>query len=421
MALIPPIKRLFAFLEYLCYTIFVDITRTVKLKIQLDKDLARRTIQEWNTICNYSSRRAFENGNVSNSTKLHKLTYQDLKAKFKLSSQILISANRQVSAKYLTLRKLKQSPTEPVRFVNSAVCLQGGIRGRDFGFRKDGLSISTVDGRVKGIVYQASPRLQEYFDNWTMGDGRLFIKKGKVYLAVSFSQAVPDVDKPNDAVIGVDRGINNIATMTDGKRTKFFDGKRLKHIRRRYQKTGASLQRKKAQKNTRSIRRVLKRQSGKQARFTKDTMHVVSKRIVEFARETGNPTIAIEGLKGIRDGNKLRKEQRKDVHEWPAYQLKEITTYKAQTYGFEVIEVEPRGTSRGCYVCGHTEKSNRNRHKFLCKACGHQDNSDRNAALNIRLRGILSRQVLAENGVNQLPPKLGDFGFTGKLPVSNRE
>jgi len=281
--------------------------------------------------------------------------------------------------------------------------LQGGIRGRDFGFRKDGLSISTIDGRIKGITYQASPKLQDYLTDpdWTMGDGRLFIQRGKVYLAVSFKKTIKLIDKPNDAVIGVDRGINNIATVTDGKRVKFFDGRRLKHIRRRYQATRASLQRKKAHTNTRSIRRVLKRQSGKQARFTRDTMHVVSRRIVEFARETGNPTIAIEGLKGIANGRNLRKEQRKDVHEWPAYQLKEFTTYKAQTYGFEVIEVEARNTSKGCSSCGHTEKANRNGHKFLCKACGHQDNSDRNAALNIRLRGILSRQVLTENGLHQ--------------------
>lgn len=399
----------------------MEITRAIKLKIGLDKGIASGTILEWNIACNYASQVSFDNGCISNSTKLHRLTYQEMKVRYSLSSQVLISANRQVSGHYLGLRKLKQKPTKPVKFQNSAVCLQGGIRGRDFGFRKDGLSISTVVGRIKGITYQASPRLQDYLDNWTLGDGRLSIKKGKVYLSVSFTKTIPDIDRPSDAVIGVDRGINNIATVTDGKRVKFFDGKRLKHIRRRYQKTRASLQRKKAQANTRSVRRVLKRQSGKQARFTRDTMHVVSKRIVEFARETGNPTIAIEGLKGIRDGLKMRKEQRRDVHEWPAYQLKELTTYKAANYGFEVIEVEPRGTSQGCYVCGHTEKSNRKGHKFLCKACGHQDNSDRNAALNIRLRGILARQVLSENGAHQPPLKPGDFGFTGKPSVSSGE
>lgn len=401
----------------------MDIVRTVKLKLDLDLGLAQRTLQEWNDACNYSSRVAFENGNVSNSTRLHQLTYQDLKGLFRLSSQILISANRQVSAKYLALRKLKQTPYEPVRFKNSAVCLQGGDRGRDFGFRQDGLSISTSAGRVKGIAYQASPRLTDYLTNWRLGDGRLYVRGRKVYLAVSFSKTVPDLDRPNDAVVGVDRGINNIAVVTDGQRTRFFGGKRLKHIRRRYQRTRASLQRKKAQTPSRSIRRVLKRQSGKQARFSRDTMHVVSKRIVEFARETGNPTIALEDLNGIREGRQLAQEQRRDVHEWPAYLLRQFVDYKAAGYGFGLVEVEPRGTSQGCYDCGHSEKANRHRHKFLCKACGRQDNADRNAALNIRLRGILGRQVLAGDGAHQPPLKHGDLGAStrhgchaGKLP-----
>lgn len=379
----------------------MDIYRTIKLKIDLDKDIAKRTVEQWNNACNYSSQVAFDNGNISNSAKLHKLTYTDIRSKFGLPSQIAVNANKAVSASYLTIRKLKQKPKKPVNFKNSGVVLQGGIRGRDFGFRSAGLSVSTIDGRVKRITYKSSPELRDYLDNWDMGGGVLFVSNGNVYLSVSFTKTVPDIDKPNDAVIGVDRGINNIAVVTDGKRTKFFGGKKLKHIRQRYQKTRASLQRKKAQKNTRSIRRVLQRQSGKQARFTKDTMHVVSKQIVEFARGTGNPTIAIEDLKGIRKGRDLRKAQRKDLHEWPAFQLKQFTEYKAQTYGFEQVEVDPRGTSQGCYACGHSEKANRNRHKFLCKACGHQDNSDRNAALNIRLRGILYRQALVEDGLHQ--------------------
>lgn len=393
------------------YNILVDIIRTIKLKIQIDIDIAHQTIQEWNNVCNYSSQVAFDNGNVSNSTKLHKLTYRDLRGKSPLSSQVIISANRQVSAKYLTLRKLKQKPSKPVEFKNSAVCLQGGRRGRDFGFRKDGLSVSTIQGRVKGIDYQASPKLQGYLNdpNWTMGDGRLFIRKKKVFLAISFTKEIKPIEKPNDAVIGVDRGINNIAVMTDGKRTKFFNGKRLKHIRRKYQQTRASLQRKKAQKNSRknrSLRRVLQRQSGKQARFTRDTMHVASKQIVEFARETGNPTIAFENLKDIStNGNKMRKQQRKDLNEWPDYMLKQFTDYKAATFGYGTLEVEPRGTSQGCYICGHTEPANRNGHKFLCKACSHQDHSDRNASLNIRLRGILARQVLGQDGPHQPAPK----------------
>lgn len=65
---------------------------------------------------------------------------------------------------------------------------------------------------MKEIPFHGEPRLSEYFTEWKMGDGRLFIDKGKVYLTVSFKREVEPVCKPNDSVIGVDRGIYVLAT-----------------------------------------------------------------------------------------------------------------------------------------------------------------------------------------------------------------
>lgn len=205
----------------------------------------------------------------------------------------------------------------------------------------------------------------------------------------------------NDAVIGVDRGINYLAVTTDGQKSQFFGGAKVTHVRNRYLKNRASLQRKKAMKNTRSIRRAFKRLSGKEARFMRDVNHVVSRGIVDFAKRTGNPTIAIEKLDGIRDDTKkrLRKEQRSAVNSWAFYQLEQFLQYKAADFGFEIIEVDAKYTSQGCSKCGHTEKSNRHGHRFVCKACDYQLHSDLNAARNIKLRGVLTRQALSENAL----------------------
>ena len=153
-------------------------------------------------------------------------------------------------------------------------------------------------------------------------------------------------------------------------------------------------------KNTRSIRRAFKRLSGKEARYMRDVNHVVSRGIVDFARQTGSPTIAIEQLDGIRDDTKkkLRKEQRSAVNSWAFYQLEQFLRYKAADFGFDVIEVDAQYTSQGCSKCGHTEKANRHGHRFACKACGYQLHSDLNAARNIKLRGILTRQALCQDG-----------------------
>lgn len=392
----------------------MEIVRTHIIKLDLAPTAVQPTLDAWRAACNYASRVAFENGCVRNAVKLHALTYEAVKS-FGLSAQVAQSAIRHVASKYAALHKLKRTPTKPAHFrAGCAVVLQGGDRERDFGFKAKGLSVWTTGGRLKGVGYHAGPMLSDYLASWRLGDGRLFVRKGKVYLSVSFSRDVEPATKPNDAVIGIDRGINYIATATDGERALFFGGGHIKHVRRKYQTTRASLQRKKAQKNTRSIRRVLKRQSGRQARFMRNENHVISRRIIDFAKETGSPTLAIERLDGIRE-QRQRKEQRRELNQWAFYQLEQFLRYKAEVQGFDVIEVDPRNTSRGCSRCGYVSRSNRHRHDFRCKACGYETHADRNAALNVRSRGILARQLPREDGATSTAPEArSPRGLAGK-------
>ena len=133
--------------------------------------------------------------------------------------------------------------------------------------------------------------------------------------------------------------------------------------------------------------------------------HEVSKSVVTFAENAGCPVIAVEQLDGIR-GGKLRKKVRREVQRWAYGQLAFFIGYKASERGMTVIEVDPRGTSKGCSRCGHTEAANRKRHRFECRACGHRLHSDLNAAHNIRLRGILARQVLGQDGQPSCCPEV---------------
>ena len=384
----------------------MDIVRTTKIKIELDFDVAQRTIQQWNAACNYISQVAFDNLSIAyNTIKLNNLTYDSVRSQFGLSAQVTQNAIRQVSAKYQSAKTSKTNLSRPIYFKpRNAIALQGGDRGRDFGFRSHPggtrLSIWTLDGRIKKVAFHGSPKLVEYLTEWNLSDARMFISRGEVFLSVSFNKEVEPVTQLNNAVIGVDRGINYLAVTTNGQESQFFGGANVRHIRNRYLKTRASLQRKKAMKNTRSVRRAFKRLSGKEARFMRDVNHVVSRGIVDFAKQTGNPTIAIEKLDGIRDDTKkrLRKEQRSAVNSWAFHQLEQFLQYKAADFGFEVIEVDAKYTSQGCSKCGHTEKSNRQGHQFLCKACGYQLHSDLNAARNIKLRGLLTRQALCRDG-----------------------
>jgi len=378
----------------------MDTIRTTRIRIGLDKGIALETVSAWNALCNWLSHMAFENGCIANPVRLQRLCYTEARTRFGLSAQVTINAIRVVTSKYAGMKKKKLTPHTPVHFRDgSAVLLQGGSRGRDFSFTKHGLSIWTMQGRVKSVTFTGEPKLAEYIDRWALGDARLFVRKGKVYIAVSFKSTVPDPGLPGN-VVGVDRGIRYIAVVTNGTRQLFFGGGHVNHVRDRHLKIHASLQSRKAQANTRSIRRVLQRLSGRERRFMTDVNHVISRRIADFAP---NSIIAMEDLKGIRN-RKLRKRQRGRLHRWAFFQLEGFIAYKAQSVGSVVLSVDAAYTSQACSKCGHTERANRSALLFSCKACGYCLQSDLNGSRNIRLRGILGRQVPPEDGAPSISP-----------------
>jgi len=90
-------------------------------------------------------------------------------------------------------------------------------------------------------------------------------------------------------VIGVDLGIVNIATDSDGV---IYSGKHLNSVRG----SGGGCKRSRPRGQGR-----LKKLSRKEQRFANHVNHTISKRIVEKAQRT-NRAVALEDLRGIREG-----------------------------------------------------------------------------------------------------------------------
>src|SRR5207248_5516832 len=144
---------------------------------------------------------------------------------------------------------------------------------------------------------------------------------------------------------------------------------RMHLLRQRLQKRG-----------TKSAKRHLKKLSGKEARFKKNTNHVISKRIVNKAK-ANNQGIATEELRHVRTRTeaRLRHSQRSRHSSWSFAQLRFFLTYKAALAGVPLHVVDPRNTSRTCSACGHCAKENRkSQASFVCQQCGYTDYADRN-------------------------------------------
>ena len=111
--------------------------------------------------------------------------------------------------------------------------------------------------------------------------------------------------------------------------------------------------------------------------FTKTYNHMISKRIVEFAKKYKCQYINME---------KLTKDGFNDsiLRNWSYYELQSMVEYKADRVGIKVRYINPAYTSQTCSKCGHIDKENRQtQEKFRCTKCGFELNADHNASINI--------------------------------------
>jgi IS605 OrfB family transposase len=180
-----------------------------------------------------------------------------------------------------------------------------------------------------------------------------------------------------DTALGVDLGVVNIAADSDGNT---HTSEPIERNREKHQRLRNQLQK----RQTDSARRKLKKLTGKQARFQRNTNHVISKRLVAQAERT-NRAIALEDLTGIRARTRVKgKQQRARRSNWSFAQLRDFVTYKARRAGIPVKLIDPAYTSQRCSACGHIERANRkSQSEFSCCVCGHTDHADVNAAQNI--------------------------------------
>jgi IS605 OrfB family transposase len=323
--------------------------------------------------------------------------YTQLRDRFGLSAQPTIRVIGKVADAYATLHANLRAGTygapgtarrrvvedTPIRFRPDAAqpfdlrCLSWQLL--DLG--RDGtVSIWTVAGRLRGLRLVGNPaHLTLLRHAASIGETDLVHRDGHWLLHAVID--VPEAPLRNPAgFLGVDLGIVNIATTSDGDR---MSGSHLNRYRKRQQRLRKRLQAKK----TASARRLLRKRRRREARFAADVNHQISKRIVAEAERTGRG-IAVEELTGIRARVRLRKPQRATLHSWSFAQLGQFLEYKARQAGVAFMQVDPAYTSQTCRSCGHVDKKNRrSQASFVCGRCGFVGHADHNAAGNIADRG----------------------------------
>lgn len=329
---------------------------------------------------------------LTNQIALQSLIYKEARDYSGLSAQMTIHAIRRVTAN----RKTAKQQNRPVKgFAPTSATYDS----RTFTFRETDwtVTLTMLKGREKFPLHIGN--YQRHLLTQRNPKSAVLVKRkdSTYYLQIQLESEPPKPERTN-RVLGVDLGRIDLAVTSVGEK---FSGRQITHVRDKYARVRASLQ-KKASKGTRSTRRrarqLLQRLSGRERRFQAQVNHTISYRLVQYAKKTIQ-SIALEDLTGIRERTNQQPrstQERRRSNSWAFYQLRQFLTYKAVKFGVELVFVDPRYTSKTCHKCLHIHptqgESYRSGKRFSCGHCGWCGDADENGAKNISALGLLLDQ-----------------------------
>src|SRR6266700_3271764 len=262
------------------------------------------TMHDFNAACNYVASVAFAE-KTANKFELQKLVYSELRGTYKLAAQLAIRAISKASEAYKRDKSIQPTfqPEGAIVYDERVMSFKGLLT----------VSLLTIQGRIL-VPFRVGPYQQARLDA-IKGQADLLYRNGTWYLVVTLDVPTPTPDEPTET-LGVDLGIVNIATDSTGET---FSGEQVEKTRQRMHALRQRLQK----RGTKSAKRHLKKLSGKEARFRKNTNHVISKRLVHKAK-ANHQGIAIEELRHIRQRTQrtVRRSQRSRHSSWSFAQLR---------------------------------------------------------------------------------------------------
>lgn len=233
---------------------------------------------------------------------------------------------------------------------------------------------------------------------------------------ISFTVIPEPIPAPrNGNIVGVDRGIAQSFTMSDGEVVKvsgLTDTEKARSLRLKRKTARQAKGSNRRERTQRAINRIDHRRINR----VKDCVEKLTTRLA-----ADNDLIRIEDLR-IRNMTASAAGTAEEPGAGVAQKRGLNRSILEQGWGLfnqrladkapgRVEKVTPANTSRRCHACGNTCKENRESQAiFRCTACGHTANADVNAAQNI----AAGHAVTARGGTQSVPmkrePQLASFG-----------
>ena len=211
------------------------------------------------------------------------------------------------------------------------------------------------------------------------------------YVQVNFiyKKQEKELKKDNGRYLGIDLGIDNLATCTSNVMRSFIvDGKKVKHINRFYNKKIGKAKSELKKKNNKEKSHKTRQLTLKRNNKIDDYFHKASRYIINQAVSNDIRTIIVGHNKNWKQEVNIGKVNNQKFVQIPFDKLIHQLKYKGKLEGINVIEIEEGYTSKCSFIDNepiekHDEYLGRRVHRGLFQSSKSLLNADVNGSLNI--------------------------------------
>ncbi len=223
-------------------------------------------------------------------------------------------------------------------------------------------------------------------------------KAGRWAVSIQTETDVPEPEMRTSPEIGLDLGIVSFATRSDGTRLHpdpaILSAMKRAEDRLRREQRRLSRKYRKGPKSRNFAQQKLRvaRAHEKLSDMRRDFLQKASTAMSETQAVVYIEDLTIRNMtrsaRGTKESPGKNVRQKSGLNRsllsqgWGIFLS--LLEYKLVRLGGRLVRVDPRNTSRACFVCGHVSAENRpDQATFRCASCGHADHADVNAARNI--------------------------------------
>ena len=220
---------------------------------------------------------------------------------------------------------------------------------------------------------------------------RFVPRTGYIKVEVVYRVEVPDTLKDNNRALGIDIGVDNIATVSNnfGEPPVIINGKPIKSVNQYYNKQMAKHKKVAKQMNDKYWTNKMTKLTTKRNNMIEDKLHKASKSIIDCALSCEANTIIIGNNKGWKNKSKMSNKVNQNFVGVPHSRLIQMIQYKAENVGINVILTEESYTSGTSFLDGEMpikanyNKSRRKYRGLFVSNEGKKINADVNGSLQI--------------------------------------